>query len=82
MRPKKKTIANSSISRRVWGCIRGAQTTLELSDEQLCDYLDVSKRTLSNYDRDPSKMSLKKLERMQDCIGLNIKVSYENFEEI
>ena len=77
----KKTIADSSISRRVWGCIRAAQTTLELSDEQLCDNLGVSKRTLQNYDRDPSKMTMEKLERMQDSIGLNIKVSYENFEE-
>ncbi len=65
---KKKVVCFSKVklSRLIWSNIRKAQYLNELSDEQLAKALNVSIRTLSNYDNDPSRISFKNIEEFID----------------
>lgn len=49
-------------SRLIWSNIRKIQYVNGLSDEQLAQVLDVSVRTLNNYDNEPYKLSLGTIE--------------------
>lgn len=65
---KKKVVCFSKVklSRLIWSNIRKAQYLNELSDEQLAKALNVSVRTLNNYDNDPSRISFKNIEEFID----------------
>ena len=76
---KKPTkIEEQTISRRAWGAIRGAQAALEITDEELCRYLGIAERTLRNYERDPSKISLEKLEHLSEWISFDFRLSFDD----
>ncbi len=45
-------------SRIIWGNIRKFQYLNDLTDEQLADVLNLTTRTLYNYDKDPSDLSI------------------------
>ena len=63
----KKT--NLPLSWRIWGAIRCFQIFYGISDDTLCEYLNVTKPTLRGYDEDPSKLTLAKLDRLREAIG-------------
>lgn len=65
---KKKIVCfpKVKLSRLIWSNIRKAQYLNELSDEQLAKALNVSIRTLNNYDNDPSRISFKNVEEFID----------------
>ena len=60
---KNATISSKvRISRLIWSNIRKSQYINQLSDEQLALALNVSIRTLNNYDNAPCKLSLETIE--------------------
>ena len=60
---------NLLLSSRIWGAIRCLQIYYGISDDTLCQYLNVTKPTLRSYDEDPSKLTLAKLDRLREAIG-------------
>lgn len=61
MKSQKKELSYNA-SEIIWSNIRRFQYLNKISDEQLCVLLDVSIRTLANYDADPQKLTLKTVE--------------------
>jgi len=62
MRKKAVCFPKIRISRLIWSNIRKSQYMNELTDEQLAQALEVSVRTLNNYDNEPCKLSLETIE--------------------
>ena len=60
-------------SKVIWGNIRRYQYLNELSDEQLANVLKLTTRTLYNYDKDPSDLTLKRIQLFIDNSGLEIQ---------
>lgn len=66
---KQRTIP---LHRRMWLKIRLWQKLNEASDETLARYLDLSPRTLREYDTDAGSLSLKRLESFMSATGLTL----------
>ena len=62
MRKNTASLPKIKISRLIWSNIRKSQYINQLSDEQLALALNVSIRTLNNYDNAPCKISLETIE--------------------
>lgn len=60
-------------SRIIWGNIRKFQYLNDLTDEQLADVLNLATRTLYNYDKDPSDLTLKRIQLFIESLGLEIQ---------
>ena len=62
----------------IWGNIRRIRYLNKLTDEQIAVMLGVTVRTLSSYEKDPSKISLEKLQRFID----NTKIDFSEFTSL
>lgn len=62
----------SNIPRLIWANIRKFQYLKNIEDEKLALDLEVSARTLSNYDRDPSTIKLDAIEKF--CVKEDIEL--------
>lgn len=60
----KKTISSNQpeIYRIIWSNIRKCQYINNISDIQLAEMLEISPRTLYNYDNEPFKLTLEKVQ--------------------
>lgn len=58
------------LARVIWGNIERARYIAGVTDEQLSEALGVSPRSLSNYRRDPSVITLRQLEAVAKCFDL------------
>lgn len=67
---KQPTLTN--IPRLIWANIRKIQYLKNIEDEKLALDLEVSSRTLSNYDRDPSTIKLDAIEKF--CIKEDVEL--------
>ena len=67
-----KQTALSNIPRLIWANIRKFQYLKNIEDEKLALDLEVSSRTLSNYDRDPSTIKLDAIEKF--CIKEDVEL--------
>ena len=54
----------------VWSNIRRYQYLNGISDDQLAQMLDLSTRTLYAYDKDPSALTLERLQAFVDSTGI------------
>ena len=61
------------LHRRVWCKIRFWQSLHNIPDETLARYLDLSVRTLREYDRDAGSLSLERLESFMSATGLTLE---------
>ncbi len=52
------------LSSIIWSNIVRQQYLLGVTDRQLCEVLDVTPRTLLNYKKDPSAITLRQLESL------------------
>ncbi len=57
----------------VWSNIRRYQYIQKMTDEQLCESLGVSNRTLYVYDKDPSNLTLEKVDNFIERTGIGIE---------
>ena len=69
---KKETKPTYELSAVVWSNIRKQQYLLHMTDDQLCEVLDICKRTLASYDRDPSTLNLDKIQKFLTETGTQI----------
>lgn len=57
---------NIHISTIIWANIRKVQRIRCISDEELACILEVSTRTLYNYEKEPERLTMKKIERFMN----------------
>lgn len=60
------------LAKVVWSNITRQQYLLGISDVQLCELLGVSSRTLFNYRRDPSGLTISQIQALLDSMGVEI----------
>ena len=67
-KPRSRTIATV-----VWSNIVRQQYLLGITDEQLCEILEITSRTLYNYRADPSALTMKQLQHVLDKMGVEME---------
>lgn len=72
-RTKATQTSLTNIPRLIWANIRKMQYLKNIEDEKLALDLEVSQRTLSNYDREPGTIKLDAIEKF--CIKENIEIT-------
>lgn len=73
MKKKNNSQNQLIIYKIIWANIKKYQYINELSDNQLAIIFDVSLKTLYNYDKDPSKITLEKIQNFADELNLPIE---------
>lgn len=59
------------LARIIWSNLLRQQYLLGVTDAQLCELLDVTPRTLLNYRKDPSAITLRQLESLLNSFGID-----------
>ena len=59
------------LSSIIWSNIVRQQYLLGVSDQQLCEVLGVTPRTLLNYRKDPTAITLRQLQALLDSFGVD-----------
>ena len=67
-KPKSQTIAMI-----VWSNILRQQYLLGITDEQLCAVMGVTSRSLYNYRKDPSVLTMKQVQSLLDSFGVEMQ---------
>ncbi len=65
--PQKMTIAVV-----IWSNILRQQYLQDISDQQLCSILGVSGRSLYNYEKDPSVLTMKQIQLVLDALEIDM----------
>lgn len=60
-----------NLGRLVWSNIVRQQYLAGISNEQLCEVLGITPRTLLNYQKDPSAITLRQLESLLKSFGID-----------
>lgn len=60
---------SGTLAKVIWSNIIRQQYLLGITDQQLCDLLDVTPRTLLNYRKDPAAITLRQLEALVNSFG-------------
>lgn len=71
MTAKRKT-ERIPLQKTIWCKIRYWQNLHDVSDEELAGYLGCSKRTLLNYDHDPSCVTLKAVDTFLFAVEMTL----------
>lgn len=58
------------ISAIVWSNVERHKYLAGVTDDQLCELLGVTHRTLFNYRKDPSNLTIKQLQAVIDSFGI------------
>ena len=61
-----------TVYKKIWSNIRKYQYLHDLSDEDLASILELTTRTLYSYDKDPSGLTLKRVQTFIDCSGMEL----------
>lgn len=72
MKTQNKRELSYNTSNIIWSNIRKFQYLNKVSDEQLACLLDVSIRTLDNYNTEPQRITLKTIENFLNETGISI----------
>ena len=59
-----------SVASLIWGNIERHKYLAGVTDTQLCELLGVTSRTLWNYRKDPSNLTIKQLQAVIESLGL------------
>ena len=70
---KKPSLPGTNIHLIVWSNIRKYQYLQRMTDSQLSDSMGVTIRTLYSYDKDPSNLTLEKIERFLNVTGIEME---------
>lgn len=73
MREKNALKPKMSISVVIWSNIVRQQYLLGVTDEQLCEVLGITSRTLYNYRHDPSAMTVRQLQMVLEKMGIEME---------
>lgn len=61
-----------TLQKKIWCKIRYYQQLYDISDADLANYLGVTTRTLKNYDRDASNLTLEHLDKFLYAVNIDI----------
>lgn len=67
------------LARVIWANILRQQYLLGVNDAQLCEVLGITPRTLLNYQKDPTPITLKQLSALVDSFGLDSSALIQQF---
>ena len=70
---KKGTKGAFAIQQIVWSNIRRYQYLLKMTDDELGESLGITSRTLYTYDKDPSNLTLDKVEHFLKVTGVGME---------
>ena len=56
----------------IWSNLLRQQYLQRMSDKELCSILDITPRTLYNYQRDPSALTLGQIQNVLDNLDIDI----------
>ncbi len=59
------------LARIIWSNLLRQQYLLGVTDAQLCELLSITPRTLLNYRKDPSAITLRQLESLLNSFGID-----------
>ena len=62
----------ATVYKKIWGNIRKYQYIHDLTDDELAKILELTTRTLFNLDRDPSVLTLKRVQNFLDSSGIDL----------
>ena len=71
MASKRNTSNATTFARRIWSNVLREQYLHCVTDEQMSTLLGVTHRTLANYKRDPSGVTVKQLQAILEGFGLD-----------
>ena len=63
---------NTTVYKKIWGNIRKYQYINDLTDDELAKILELTTRTLYTYDKDPSGLTLKRVQNFIDSSGIDL----------
>ncbi len=66
-----KKAARITLYRRIWCKIRYWQQLKEVSDAELASYMQVTERTLREYDKSAQHITLEKIDNLLYIIGMD-----------
>lgn len=61
-----------TVYKKIWGNIRKYQYINDLTDDELAKILELTTRTLYSYDKDPSGLTLKRVQNFIDSSGIDL----------
>lgn len=64
---------NITVYKKIWGNIRKYQYINDLTDDELAKILELTTRTLYTYDKDPSGLTLKRVQSFIDSSGIDLE---------
>lgn len=67
-----KKTSRITLYKKIWGNIRKYQYLHDLTDEELARILELTTRTLYTYDKDPSGLTLKRVQSFIDYSGMEL----------
>ena len=62
-----------SIATVVWSNVVRQQYLLGITDQQLCEVLGITNRTLCNYRNDPSPITMQQIQSLLDSFGIEMQ---------
>lgn len=72
MRTAKKRTKTMTVSMIIWSNIVRHQYLHGMTDNDLCEILGITSRTLYNYRQDPSALTMKQLQRVLEKMGIEM----------
>lgn len=72
MRTAKKRTKTMTVSMIIWSNIVRHQYLQGMTDNDLCEILGITSRTLYNYRQDPSALTMKQLQRVLEKMGIEM----------
>ena len=68
----RKPKGQQSLALIIWANILRQQYLMGITDAQLCETLGITARTLYNYQKDPSVLTLRQLQSFLDALNLEM----------
>ena len=73
MKSNSKKLRLQTIATIIWSNIVRQQYLLGITDEQLCEVLGVTSRSLYNYRIDPSVLTMRQIQSLLDSFGVEMQ---------
>ena len=73
MKAKNRKSRTQTIANVIWSNIVRQQYLLGITDEQLCEVLGVTSRSLHNYRIDPSVLTMRQIQSLLDSFGVEMQ---------
>ena len=73
MNKSERKLKKQTIAMTIWCNILRQQYLMGITNEQLCETLGITARTLYNYQKDPSVLTLRQLQSFLDALNIEMQ---------